>query len=676
MKKLLHLVLLLFVFAGFAMAQGPASTANWFGYILPPNPAEYKYISYTMQDLGSVSIASDLHPAVTTATFADGYVWSVNNDNGYNICRSSFDATNNHIGTPEVMVSDVSYINDMAYNPADGLIYIIAEEHLKSFNPAAPNNFQDHGAIAHDGFNLAINTDGNAYMISSWGEFGLLNLSNAQLTVINPIDLPIKMAFDMLTGELFGVCFGNLYQIDTNTGAYTILGPLHDESNSYDPTCLFMAYGSNPTEFTVGDLNYRVNDDHVSVTVTGHIDGYNAQGPLVIPESVSYGGRDYAVTVIGNSAFLYCFYLTSLTIPNSVTTIEGGAFAYCSGFTGDLVIPNSVVTIGESAFFTCYNFDGDLVIGNSVTVIGDYAFDDCNGMHGVLHIPSNVESIGTSSFRYCAFSGMTVDPENPVYDSRENCNAIITTSTNELLTGCINTVIPHTVTAIGENAFCGLSGLTSIDIPESVTSIGTGAFSFCFDLTGDLTIPNSVTRIGTGAFFQCSGFDGTLTIGESVKFIGDYAFRQCSNFTGAVSLATTPPELGNEPGWNCVVFQYFGYPVLTVPYGCAEAYQSSNWYDPIGLNGFYEFIEAEPNAVSEGGNKVAVVYPNPTNGMTRIEAENIQNICIFNCLGAKIYETSVSGDAFEYDFSHQAAGMYFIKVETAKGFETKQVMVM
>ena len=674
--KYIHLILLLFAFTGFAKAQGPASTANWFGYILPPSPAEYKYVSFTMQDLGSVSVASDVLPAVNTATFANGYVWSVNNDNGYNICRSSFDATNNLIGAPEVMFSNVPYVNDMAYNPADGLIYIITEEHLKSFNPATPNNIQDHGAIEHDGFNLAIDMDGNAYMMSSWGEFGSLNLSNAQLTVTGSLSLPIKMAFDMLTGELLGVCYGNLYQIDTNTGAYTMLGALHDGGDSYDPTCLFMTYGSNPLEFTVGNLNYRVNNDGVSVTVTGHVDGYDAQGPLVIPESVSYEGRDYAVTVIGNTAFMYCFYLTSLTIPNSVITIEDGAFSYCSGFTGDLVIPNSVVTIAPSAFFTCYSFDGDLVLGNSVTTIGDYAFDDCNGMHGVLNIPSNVTSIGLDAFRYCEFGGMTVDPANPVFDSRDNCNAIIVTSTNELLTGCANTVIPNTVTSIGENAFCGLNGLTSIDIPESVTSIGTGAFSFCFNLTGDLTIPNSVKTIGAGAFFQCSGFDGTLTIGSSVSFIGDYAFRQCSNFTGAVSLATTPPELGNEPGWNCVVFEQFGTQVLTVPFGCVDAYRNSNWYDPIGLNGFYEFIEADPTKVPEVANTVFAVYPNPTNGVVRIEAEGIRHISVFNTLGQEIFKTSASGDAFEYDFGQQKADMYFIKVETAKGVETKQVTVL
>ena len=439
---------------------------------------------------------------------------------------------------------------------------------------------------------------------------------------------------------------------------------------------LFAFAGMAQTTFTVGDLNYQVNPDGVSVTVTGHaLDYEHANGPLVIPESVNNAGTDYAVTKIDNSAFLYYFYLTSLTLPNSLITIGNSAFAYCSGFTGDLIIPNSVVTIEESAFFTCLSFDGDLVIGNSVTTIGDYAFNSCDGLHGVLNIPSSVESIGSMVFRYCNFSGMTVDPANTVFDSRDNCNAVIVTETNELLIGCVNTVIPNTVTAIGEDAFCGLA-LTSIDIPNSVTSIGAGAYAFCFSATGDLTIPNSVETIGAGAFTQCTGLNGTLTIGESVKFIGDYAFRQCGGFTGAVSLATVPPELGNEPGWNCVVFEQFGYPILTVPFGCASAYQNSAWYDPIGLNGFYEFIEAAPTSVSEVGDVVSAVYPNPTHGTIKIEAEGIKNVSIYTIHGARVFEAPASGNTFEYDFSRHEAGVYLIKVETAKGVETKKVTVL
>ena len=672
MKKYLPLFLFLLAFAGLAKAQGSASTANWFGYQLPPSPAEYQYITFTMQDLGSVSVASDQVPAVSSATFADGYVWSVNNDGGYNICRSNFDAANNRIEAPEVVFAGIPYVNDMAYNPADGLIYLITEEHLKCFDPANPSNIQDRGVIAHDGFNLAINMEGDAYMISSWGEYGSLNLANAELTVISSMDLPIKMAFDMLTGELFGAHYGNLYQLDPNTGAYTVLGALHDGGDGYDPTCLFMTYSSTPSEFTVGDMIYRVNDDNVSVTVIGHVEGYNAQGALVIPESVSYQGHNYTVTVIGNAAFMYCFYLTSLTIPNSVTTIEEAAFAYCSGFTGDLVIPNSVVTIEPSAFFTCYAFDGDLILGTGVTSIGAWAFNSCDGLTGVLNIPSNVASIGEDAFVYCNFEGIVVDPENPNYDSRNDCNAIIATNTNELVTGCKNTVIPNTVTAIGNNAFKGITGMTSIEIPNSVVSIGNNAFALCFDLTGDLVIPNSVTHIGESAFFQCEGLDGKLIIGESVSYIGDMAFRKCSHISETVSLAVTPPALGNDLGG--MVFAEFGIPVLTVPCGCIEAYQNSAWYDPYGLVGFYEFIE-DCSAVTENGAAVTAVYPNPTHGLVKIEAESIQSVSIFNTLGQKVFEDSAQGNIFEYDFSNQNAGIYLIKVETAKGIETTRVTV-
>ena len=124
-----------------------------------------------------------------------------------------------------------------------------------------------------------------------------------------------------------------------------------------------------------------------------------------------------------------------------------------------------------------------------------------------------------------------------------------------------------------------------------------------------------VTAIGYCAF------DGTLTIGENVSYIGDYAFRNCPNFTHAVSLATTPPQLGVEFGG--MVFNNFGVLTLTVPCGCIEAYQSSAWYDPYGMVGFYEFIE-DCGAASEVGNLISAVYPNPTNGIVKIEAEDIQ----------------------------------------------------
>lgn len=101
---------------------------------------------------------------------------------------------------------------------------------------------------------------------------------------------------------------------------------------------------------------------------------------------------------------------------------------------------------------------------------------------------------------------------------------------------------------------------------------------------------------------------------------------------------------------------------------------NSAWYDPIGLVGFYEFVE-DCSAVTEAENIISAVYPNPTSGIVKIEAENIQSISVFNVLGEKMFETTASGDTFEYDFSNNASGVYFVKVETVKGVETKRVTV-
>ena len=321
--------------------------------------------------------------------------------------------------------------------------------------------------------------------------------------------------------------------------------------------------------FTVGDLNYIVNDDGVSVTVTGHVDGQNATGTLTIPESVSYEGMEYSVTSIGNDAFNGCSDFTgSLTLGNFLTTIGEYAFALCSGFTGSLTIPNSVTSIGKYAFLGCSGFTGSLTIPNSVTTIGPTAFSYCSGFTGSLTIPNSVTEIGYCAFDYCTgftgtltipnsvtkmgvnpFSGcsgleqIVVEPENPYYYSRfdfslysgdslighyqENYNAIIRRNNSEtrhdtLVTGCRSTVIPEYVKVIGRYAFEGCNGLT-----------------------GCLTIPANVEQIEWKAFYNCSGL------------------------TSITSLPRIPPELHGN------VFEGVSCDMLTVRCGCKEAY--SNW---------------------------------------------------------------------------------------------------
>ncbi|MBP5560644.1 MAG: leucine-rich repeat protein, partial [Muribaculaceae bacterium] len=137
---------------------------------------------------------------------------------------------------------------------------------------------------------------------------------------------------------------------------------------------------------------------------------------------------------------------------------------------------------------------------------------------------------------------------NTVYDSRNNCNAIIKTASNTLFVGCQNTVIPNSVTSIGCYAFFRCSGLTSVTIPNSVTTIGVGAFRGCTGLTS-VTIGNSVTTIGNYAFENCSGLT-SVTIPNSVISIGHYAFRSCSGLT-SVTIGNFVYEIGEYAFYGC-----------------------------------------------------------------------------------------------------------------------------
>ena len=194
-------------------------------------------------------------------------------------------------------------------------------------------------------------------------------------------------------------------------------------------------------------------------------------GTVSIPPTVTYNGTTYTVTSIGASAFYDDKYLTSVTIPNSVSRIEDSAFDGCSGLTS-LSIPYSVIQISETAFMAC----------------------------------SGLTSI-------------TVEAGNICYDSRDNCNAIIQSNNNELILGCMNTSFPNSVTTIGTFAFAS-SGLISVTIPGSVRGIQKSAFRNCKSLTS-VVIQDGVQYVGEDAFNGCTKLT-SITIPNSVTSIGEY----------------------------------------------------------------------------------------------------------------------------------------------------------
>ena len=368
---------------------------------------------------------------------------------------------------------------------------------------------------------------------------------------------------------------------------------------------LLCATGVSAHDFEVDGICYNITSSiEKTVAVTNYVEDSNFPTSVYIPEIVSYNQNLYHVTSIGDNAFYNCYGLTSVEIPNSVTSIGDYAFSDCEELS-DVTISNGgtsmLTSIGDYAFSGCFNLFHAPIVGG-VTSIGDYAFLACFNLTSV-YIPSSVISIGNCAFWGCDLTSLYVDMDNPVYDSRWGCNAIIESISNTLIIGCQSTKIPNSVTSIGNNAFRGCGGLTSIEIPNSVTSIGNGAFYGC-DLTslvvavdnpvydsrggcnaiiestsntliagckttiipndvctigcrafygcGGMTfidIPNSVTCIGNSAFEECWNLT-SVDIPNSVTCIGNSAFKECSNLT-SVDIPNSVAKIGKRAFWNC-----------------------------------------------------------------------------------------------------------------------------
>lgn len=348
-------------------------------------------------------------------------------------------------------------------------------------------------------------------------------------------------------------------------------------------------------DFEVDGIYYIINGNQATVTYKGasssqYLNEYS--GSITIPSTVAYNGTTYTVVSIGNEAFYECYSLTGISIPNTVNTISKRAFYRCKLTSMD--------------------------IPNSVTNIGDEAFSQCSGLTRIT-IPNSVTNLGVNPFTYCSgLESITVASDNLVYDSRNSCNAIVEKVSNTLIAGCHNTIIPNTVTSIGDCAFRGCDNmtnitipnsvkticsrafqscyslnsiiipnsvisisnyafggcisLTSIDIPNSVTSIGEFAFNQCFELPS-VTIPNSVTSIGQSAFSGCQSLT-SIIIGSSVLSIGQKAFNSCEVLADVTCLAVSPPVIYDE---NCFYPAYL-FATLHVPAQSVELYKAAPYW--------------------------------------------------------------------------------------------------
>ena len=365
-----------------------------------------------------------------------------------------------------------------------------------------------------------------------------------------------------------------------------------------------------------------------SVTGIGRGTFYGCSGltSLIIPSGV---------TSIGVCAFEGCSGLTSLTIPSGVTSIGNYAFAGCSGLTS-LTIPSGVTSIGKWAFRGCSGLTSIYVYPENLPELGTDIFNGCDAMNCTVYVPKGtIDAYKSSEFGYfenivdglitrqvtikldeagtlpdkisaneknlitnlkivgkingtdlkfiremagCGFNMEKTDGKLSVLDLSEakivaGGDAYVSYSDSYWYTsnvklgdyafygcsGLTSLTIPSGVTSIGYSTFEGCSGLTSLIIPSGVTKIGNLAFSGCSGLTS-LTIPYGVTKIGSDAFRGCSGLT-SLTIPSCVTSIGDFAFFGCSGLT-SLTIPSGVTKIGNFVFYGCS-----GLTSLTIPSG-------------------------------------------------------------------------------------------------------------
>lgn len=265
-------------------------------------------------------------------------------------------------------------------------------------------------------------------------------------------------------------------------------------------------FETTTTKLTITGLKNKNLKNIVIPTCVTHIDGWAFQDNPTLETIVI----EYGTTYIGTFAFKNCTALKSINIPDSVKTINDGAFLNCSSLK-QVIIPSSVTSIGQQVFSGCTSLESlsvdtkntvfkskqNCIIKNSGIIYGcktsiipedeaihyisDWAFMNCSTLKSI-HIPKNIISLDADSFYGCySLETITVDIANGAYYSKDNC--LINKSSNTIILGCRNSIIPSNIADIGGYSFVECKTLTSINIPRSVKNIGSFAFYFCEKLT-------------------------------------------------------------------------------------------------------------------------------------------------------------------------------------------------
>ena len=375
-------------------------------------------------------------------------------------------------------------------------------------------------------------------------------------------------------------------------------------------------------DIQVNDYLYEVMDDG-----TIQIMGYKGSDKnLYIPYSID--GKK--VTKIGDNAFAYPYTeITSIDIPEGITTIGSEAFLWCQA---SFQIPESVKHIGKGAF------EGSgitsITIPAGVTSIEDYCFYQCGKLTNIT-IPEGVTSIGASAFEGCgSLENINLPAEVTSIENRAFCACVslmtinipegITSIEDEAFRGCsslTNFTIPEGVTSIGSSAFSGCSSLTTVTIPEGVKSIGSSAFYGCSSLA-DINIPHGVTEIGARAFVdtlwlnthlsnndlliingilvKASPNVKTVAVPSNVKSIASYAFEGCSSLI-SIKILDSVTSIGEGVFSDCGDFVIYANKGSAAERYAWDEEENRYWWQVLPIEQYVEVPTTEHQHTFDAG---------------------------------------------------------------------------
>ena len=270
---------------------------------------------------------------------------------------------------------------------------------------------------------------------------------------------------------------------------------------------------------TCGDYTYMLLEDGSAritrykgtdedLTVPAELDGHPVReiGHKVFYEcgALTTVALPDSLTSIGDRAFSWCDSLTTITLPDSLTSIGNSAFAFCKSLT-TITLPDNLASIGDLAFAFCGSLT-TITLPEGLDSIGDGTFSGCSSLTSVT-LPDSLTSIGANPFTYCPLlEKISVSPDHPVF---EQFDGVLYEKATRTLICCPagkagdTFAVPDGTLTIGDYAFACCNSLTTVTLPEGLASIGDSAFSFCESLTA-VTLPDSLTSIGKNPFSSCS----------------------------------------------------------------------------------------------------------------------------------------------------------------------------